>query len=117
VFIALVGVSVLLAAICVFSAIGKLTKQEQSVAIIHGVVGVPLRIFPVLAALEIAGGVGILVGLWLEPLGVAAAIGLVAYFVGAVIGHLRVRDTKNLSMPLPPLVLSIAVLVLRLVTL
>jgi DoxX-like family len=116
VFIALVILSVLLAAICVFSAIGKLSKQEQPVAIIHGVVGVPLRFFPVLAALEIAGAVGILVGLWLEPLGIAAAIGLMAYFVGAVIGHLRVRDTKNLAMPLPPLVLSIAVLVLRLVT-
>jgi uncharacterized membrane protein YphA (DoxX/SURF4 family) len=117
VFIALVIASVLLAAICVFSAIGKLTKQEQPVAIIHGVVGVPLRTFPVLAALEIAGAIGILVGLWLEPFGVAAAIGLVAYFVGAVTGHLRVGDTKNLAMPLPPLVLSIAVFVLRLVTL
>jgi len=33
----------------------------------------------------------------------------------AVTGHLRAGDTKNLTMPLPPLVLSIAVLVLRLV--
>jgi hypothetical protein len=47
---------------------------------------------------------------------VLAAAGLVAYFVGAVGGHLRVRDIKNLVMPLPPLVLAIAVLVLRLVT-
>jgi hypothetical protein len=28
----------------------------------------------------------------------------------------RVRDTKNLAMPLPPLVLAVAALVLRLVT-
>jgi hypothetical protein len=41
----------------------------------------------------------------------------VAYFVGAVGGHLRVGDTKNLAMPLPPLVLAVAVLVLRLLTL
>jgi hypothetical protein len=99
----------------VFSASGKLRRQEQPVAIIHGVVGVPLRYFPVLAALELAGAAGILIGLWLEPLGVAAGIGLVAYFVGAVIGHLRVGDTENLTMPLPPLVLAIAVLILRLV--
>jgi len=46
----------------------------------------------------------------------AAAAALVAYFTGAVTGHLRAGDTKNLTMPLPPLVLSIAVLVLRLVT-
>ena len=59
---------------------------------------------------------GILIGLWLEPLGIAAATGLVLYFLGAIIGHLRVGDTKNLTMPLPPLALAIAVLVLRLVT-
>ena len=42
----------------------------------------------------------------------------IALVIGAVTGHPRVGDTKNLTMPLPlpPLVLSIAVLVLRLVT-
>jgi uncharacterized membrane protein YphA (DoxX/SURF4 family) len=116
VFIALVVVTVLLAVVAVSSASLKLRKAEQSVAVINGTVGVPLAAFPVLATLEVAGAVGIVVGLWVEPLGVAAAIGLVAYFVGALIGHLRVCDTKNLAMPLPPLVLSIAVLTLRLLT-
>ena len=115
-FIALVIGAVLLAAMCVSSASMKLRHHEQAVAIIGGTVGVPLRFFPVLASLELAGAAGILIGLWLEPLGIAAAAGLVAYFIGAVTGHLRVGDTKNLTMPLPPLVLSIAVLVLRLVT-
>ena len=113
---ALVIATVVLAAICLNSAAMKLRKNEQVLAVIHGTVGVPLQHLPVLAALEIAGGAGIVIGLWLEPLGIAAAVGLVAYFVGAVGGHLRVRDTKNLVMPLPPLVLAIAVLVLRLVT-
>jgi uncharacterized membrane protein YphA (DoxX/SURF4 family) len=116
VFIALVVVTVLLAAVAVSSATMKLRKAEQSVAVIHGTVGVPLAAFPVLAALELAGAAGIVIGLWIEPLGVAAAIGLVAYFVGALAGHLRVRDTKNLAMPLPPLVLAVAVLTLRLLT-
>ena len=48
--------------------------------------------------------------------GAVAAAGLVAYFVGAVLSHLRVRDTKGLAMPLVPLALSVAVLVLRIVT-
>jgi uncharacterized membrane protein YphA (DoxX/SURF4 family) len=117
VFIALVIITVLLAAICLNSAAMKLRENEQVVAIIGGTVGVPARYFPVLAALEIAGALGIVAGLWLEPLGIAAAIGLVAYFVGAVAGHLRVRDIKNLAMPLPPLVLAIGVLTLRLLTL
>jgi len=115
-FIALVVVTALLAAICLNSAVMKLRQNEQVLAVIHGTVGVPKQYLPVLAGLEIAGAAGILLGLWLEPLGVLAAAGLAAYFVGAVGGHLRVRDTKNLVMPLPPLVLAIAVLVLRLVT-
>ena len=46
-----------------------------------------------------------------------AAAGLVAYFTGAAIGHLRVGDTKGLAMPIAPLLLSIVVLALRLTTL
>jgi DoxX-like family len=114
--IALIITAVLLALICLNSAAMKLRKHEQVVAIIGGTVGVPASAFPVLAGLEIAGAVGILAGLWIEPLGIAAATGLVLYFVGALIGHLRVGDTKNLAMPLPPLALSIAVLALQLLT-
>jgi DoxX-like protein len=62
---------------------------------------------------EIAGAAGILIGLWLEPLGTAAAIGFVAYFIGALIGDLRVGDTEGAAAPVVPLVLSIAVLMLR----
>ena len=94
-FIALVVATVLLAAICLNSAAMKLRQHEQVLAVIHGTVGVPKQYLPVLAALEIAGAAGIFIGLWLEPLGVAAAAGLMAYFVGAVGGHLRVRDTKE----------------------
>ena len=71
-----------------------------------------VRYFPVLASLELAGAAGILLGLWLEPLGILAAATLVAYFIGAVIGHFRARDTKGLIMPALPLVFSIAVLAL-----
>jgi hypothetical protein len=116
VFIALVITTALLALICLNSAVMKLRRNEQVVAVIGGTVGVPARYFPVLAALEIAGAVGIVAGLWVTPLGILAATGLTAYFVGAVAGHLRVRDTKNLVMPLPPLVLAVAVLVLQILT-
>jgi hypothetical protein len=98
------------------SATMKLRQHEQVVAVIGDTVGVPARYFPVLAGLEILGAVGIVLGLWLAPLGIAAAAGLTAYFIGAVGGHLRVGDTKNLAMPLPPLLLSIAVLALRIAT-
>jgi uncharacterized membrane protein YphA (DoxX/SURF4 family) len=116
-FIALIIVTVLLAAMLAMSASMKLRKHEQVVAVIGGTVGVPARAFPVLATLELAGAAGILIGLRAQPLGIAAAAGLVLYFIGALTGHLRVGDTKNLTMPLPPLVLSIAVLTLQLITL
>lgn len=115
-FIALIVTTALLALLVTNSAVMKLRKNQQVLDVIHGTVGVPLRYLPVLAALEIAGAIGIVAGLWIEPLGIAAAAGLTAYFVGAVLGHLRVRDTKNVAMPLVPLALSVAVLVLRILS-
>lgn len=115
-FIALVITTVLLTFIALNSALMKLRRNDQVVATIHDTVGVPMRFLPVLAGLEIAGAIGIVAGLWLEPLGIAAAAGLTAYFLGAVGSHLRVGDTKGAAMPLAPLALSIAVLVLRIAT-
>lgn len=115
-FIALVITTALLALLATNSAVMKLRKNEQVVATIGGTVGVPERFFPVLAALEIAGAIGVVAGLWIAPLGIAAAAGLTGYFIGAIIGHLRAGDTKGIAMPLAPLALSIAVLVLRIVT-
>lgn len=98
------------------SAVMKLRKNEQVVSMIHDRVGVPMRYLPVLAALEIAGAVGVLIGLAFAPLGIAASGGLIAYFIGAVISHLRVRDIKNAAMPVAPLALAVAVFVLRITT-
>lgn len=42
--------------------------------------------------LLLSGGVGLLVGFVVPVLGIAAAIGLVAYFVCAVSAHVRVGD-------------------------
>jgi hypothetical protein len=41
-----------------------------------------------------AGAVGLLAGFAVPALGTAAAIGLVVYFICAVIAHLRVRDRQ-----------------------
>ncbi|WP_435591298.1 DoxX family protein [Nocardia sp. bgisy118] len=39
-----------------------------------------------------AGALGLVAGFVIPPVGIAAATGLVLYFVGAIIAHLRVRD-------------------------
>jgi uncharacterized membrane protein YphA (DoxX/SURF4 family) len=112
-FTATVIVSVLLALVLTLSATMKLRRNPQVVESVHGVVGVPLDRFWILAGLELAAAVGLVIGLWVAPLGIAAAAGAVAYFVGAIIAHLRVGDTKGAPSPAVPLALSIAALVLR----
>jgi hypothetical protein len=47
-----------------------------------------------LGALLASGAVGLLAGFVAPALGTAAAIGLVLYFICAVIAHLRVRDRE-----------------------
>jgi type III secretory pathway component EscS len=47
------------------------------------------------------------------PIGVAAAIGLVLFFIGAIITHLRARD-YSFGLAVVFLVLVVAALVLRL---
>ncbi len=114
-FIAYVVVGVVLAAILTFSARAKLTKDEKVTKTITDL-GVPLGWFPFLAACELAGAVGLIVGIWIAPLGIAATIGIIVYFAGAVAAHLRARDTKGAPVPLVILVIAVAADVLRFLT-
>ena len=76
-------------------------------------VGVPRRWLPLLAACKAAGGAGILIGLAVaRPLAIAASLGLVLFFVGAVIRHLQTRVRHNLAFPLVFLASSVATLAL-----
>jgi hypothetical protein len=53
-----------------------------------------------LGTLKLAGAAGLLVGLVGPPaIGIAAATGLVLYFIGAVIAHLRARVLCNIAFP------------------
>jgi hypothetical protein len=44
------------------------------------------------AKLKVAEAVGLLVGIGVPPIGVAAAIGLILFFIAAITTHLRARD-------------------------
>ncbi len=91
-FIVTVFLTMLLASICVASAASKFTKQAVVVSNLTKI-GVPSSWFPFLAGAEMAGAVGLLFGLVaIPPLGIAAGIGLILYFAGAVVSHLRVGD-------------------------
>lgn len=110
---AYIVVGVILALMMFISASGKIMRIEGAVHAIHEVIGVPMSLFPVLAACEIAGGLGLLAGIFRPRLGLAAAAGLVLYFVGAIVAHILVKDFAGLKAPIVPFLLSVAALVLR----
>ncbi|HEV2529097.1 MAG TPA: DoxX family protein [Thermomicrobiales bacterium] len=113
-FVATVIVSLFLAGALTISAIGKLTRMPQVVENLAKA-GVQPDRFPPLAAIEIAAAAGLVIGLWWAPLGIAAAIGVVLYFVGAVVAHLRQGD-RGIGPAGFLLVLGVAALVLRSLT-
>jgi uncharacterized membrane protein len=112
VFIACAGVSVVYALMLIASARLKFVRDERAVKIIAEVVGVPLSWFPWLGAAEVAGAFGLVIGLAVPAIGIAAAIGLIVYFVLATSSHLRVGD-HDLQAPVIMLVMAIGALVLR----
>jgi hypothetical protein len=76
-------------------------------------VGVPQSWLPFLAALKAAGAAGLVVGLMgVQLVGIAAATGLVLFFVGAVAAHVRARAYQKIAFPGCFLVLAIACLAL-----
>ncbi|MFI5664824.1 DoxX family protein [Streptomyces sp. NPDC051684] len=74
--------------------------------------GVPDSWWTPLAAAKLLGAAGLLVGIAVPVIGIAAAIGLALYFLGAVITVLRVRSYKTVAFPvlyLAPVVATLTV--------
>jgi hypothetical protein len=74
---------------------------------------VPESWLPILGVLKGAGALGLLVGIAVPPIGIAAAAGLTLFFIGALITHLRARDLSlGNGVPVIFLVVALAALVL-----
>src|SRR5215469_7976851 len=108
-FVATVVLSGLLAFVFGAGAVGKLTRARSELD-----KATKLRIswprYRMIAMPEAAAAIGLLAGLGIATLGVAAAAGLVALMAGALAFRVRVRDT------IPWLAGDAAVLVLAAVT-
>jgi hypothetical protein len=74
--------------------------------------GVPQSWWPWLGAAKAAGALGLLIGLFVPVIGVAAAIGIILYFTGAIVTVLRARSYKTVVYPVTYLVPAAAALVL-----
>ncbi|MFC9894858.1 DoxX family protein [Nocardia sp. NPDC127579] len=114
-FVATVIVSVVLAVGLVPSAYFKIARKPEFVEA-YKKLGVPDTWFNLLAAALLAGSLGVLAGLWWAPIGIAAAIGLILYFLGALYFHLRAEDYKNMAAPAIILAIATLDLILRLLT-
>ena len=88
----LILVGVLLIAASAGSGVAKLLKVPSVMESMSSV-GVSPRQVTVLAALEIAGAIGLLLGVWSKPLGIVSAVCLALYFIGAVASHVRTRHS------------------------
>jgi hypothetical protein len=75
--------------------------------------GVPQSWLFSLGALKAAGALGLLVGLGVPLLGVVAAVGLVLFFVGAIVIHIRAH-WYSFTYPAAFLLLAVGSLGLRL---
>jgi predicted membrane channel-forming protein YqfA (hemolysin III family) len=113
VFIAYIVVAIVLGLGLAGSASAKIRKDERVTAGLTAA-GVPLSWFVPLALLELAGTAGLLIGIWWRPLGIAAAIGVILYFIGAVFFHIRAKDLKGLPAPAALLVVGAVALTLGL---
>ena len=92
-----VTITFIVAAIVAFSGFMKIRRDPYVVRIIHEIVGVPLAYFPLLAACEFVGALGLVLGIVWPLLGIAAGVGLALYFFAAILAHLRVRDFKGVG--------------------
>jgi DoxX-like family len=90
--------TVLLALLFLATAAGKLTGHRASLAA-RDHFAIPAARWRQIGVLELAGAVGVLIGLALRPLGVAAAIGLVLLSLGAVATHARAGDKAAAALP------------------
>ncbi|MFI6446754.1 DoxX family protein [Kitasatospora sp. NPDC050543] len=96
---AYVVVTVLAAALAGFSATSVFLRAKWVMEPMAAY-GVPLAWLPWLGAAKAAGAVGLLVGLLVPAIGLAAGICLVLYFAGAVIAVARARCYAHIPFPL-----------------
>jgi len=114
-FTAYLVVTVLAAAANIFSATLDFIRFKQ-ILINMAKVGVSESWITILGVLKAAGALGLLVGIRVPLIGTAAAVGLVLFFVGAIIAHLRARD-YSFGLAAVFLLLAVAALVLRVASL
>ena len=103
-------VTIIAAVLSGFSALSVFAKAKYVVEPLADY-GVPRAWWPWLGTAKAAGAVGLVVGLFVPGIGIAAGIGLVLYYTGAVITVVRARYYSHIPYPLiylAPVAVSLA---------
>ena len=112
--IALIILGSLLSFAAIGSAISKLKKVPDVMTAMEKV-GVKPQQVPVLAFLEIAGGIGVIAGIWIPFLGTISSAALVLYFVGALYAHFsRKHKVADFGAALGIFIIAVATTLLQL---
>lgn len=112
-FVTYVVVTLLTAALNAYAAYLDFARTEWVVANMTRY-GIPHSWLFSLGALKAAGAAGLVIGITMPVIGVAASVFLVAYFIGAAATVVRAHWYSHLRYPTPFLLLAVASLVLRL---
>jgi uncharacterized membrane protein YphA (DoxX/SURF4 family) len=104
--IAIIVLSALLALAFLGSGSLKLVGAKQSLEM-RDQLRVGAQLWPVVGALEVAGGLGLAIGFVVPVLGIAAAVGLALLMVGGIGSHARVGDVRHAGPAALLLVLSV----------
>jgi DoxX-like family len=110
--IATIVLSALLAATFLGSGAVKLVGAKPSLQI-RDRLGVGEQLWRVIGALEIAAAGGLLVGLTVPVLGIAAATGLSLLLIGSIAVHARAHDLRNASPAVVLLGVAVAAALVR----
>jgi hypothetical protein len=90
-FVAYLIVTLLAAAANIYAATNDFRCPDWLLANMKKL-GVRESVLPTLGILKGAGALGLLIGFRAPLIGIASAVGLTLFFVGAIVTHLRARD-------------------------
>ena len=113
-FVTYIVVTIVAAAANIFSATLDFIRYKP-ILINMAKVGVSESWITTLGILKAAGALGLLIGIGVPAVGIAAAAGLVLFFIAAIIIHLRGHD-HSFGLAIMFLLLAIAALGLRVVS-
>jgi hypothetical protein len=90
--------TVLLAGACFAPSVAKLSAHPKMQAS-AGHFGIPWPQYRMIGVAEMLAGAGVIAGLFWPPIGIAAALGMIALLAGALATHRRAGDPIREAIP------------------